>query len=484
MPRNQTPNQGAAGCGDAAGILSRANVTAGREPSGQSRAVRRERAAVPARDPAEDRKGQRDGRRRRCGTVALGREGKGRLPLPGARRCGRPARAQPPGARGGTGAPRAVNGGSRSGAGAGRAGTVRAPCGVRDAAAAPPPPANQRGPAPETRGAGFESGPVHAARRRGGGGRERDRCVRRLRGGLPRPAVPGGGNRLRAVGRDLPARGAGPGSGGRAVGPQGRPVPPPGRRSGRRPGARVTHCLQTNASGRAPAATAAPEPRVLARARAAAPVPLRRLRHGGDPADMPCRPGERFLLLERPVAVGQTGSKEVDALVAKLGEVLQLSAQRAPPPARAPKHLGPGSARDRAAPYSPRCCSGGGAGLLAPRGPVPPQAHPQHAENPRPDRSGHQRVTKQLCGRGWLRSAARRRKQQPPGPGDGSAEEEDPHRLLQQLILSGNLIKEAVRRLQLAAAAAAAAASAGSSGSASAGSGGADGEAAAGQPLQ
>ncbi|KAM6275935.1 GSK-3-binding protein-like [Spheniscus humboldti] len=201
---------------------------------------------------------------------------------------------------------------------------------------------------------------------------------------------------------------------------------------------------------------------------------------------MPCRPGERFLLLERSVAVGQAGSKEVDALVAKLGEVLQLSAQRAPPPPRAPKHLGPGSARDRAAPYSPRC-SGGGGGLLAPRGPAPPQAHQQHAEPPRPDRNGHQRVTKQLCGRGWLRSAARRRKQPPPGPGDGPAEEEDPHRLLQQLILSGNLIKEAVRRLQLAAAAAAAAASTTSSGSASAGSSGADGEAAeaaAVQPLQ
>ncbi|XP_074941526.1 GSK-3-binding protein-like [Phalacrocorax aristotelis] len=204
---------------------------------------------------------------------------------------------------------------------------------------------------------------------------------------------------------------------------------------------------------------------------------------------MPCRPGERFLLLERSVAVGQAGSKEVDALVAKLGEVLQLSAQRGPPPPppRAPKHLGPGSARDRAAPYSPRCSgSGGGGGLLAPRGPAPPQAHPQHAEPPRPDRSGHQRVTKQLCGRGWLRSAARRRKQPPPGPGDGPAEEEDPHRLLQQLILSGNLIKEAVRRLQLAAAAAAAAASTASSGSASAGSSGADGESAAAavQPLQ
>ncbi|KAM6445202.1 GSK-3-binding protein-like [Rhynochetos jubatus] len=197
---------------------------------------------------------------------------------------------------------------------------------------------------------------------------------------------------------------------------------------------------------------------------------------------MPCRPGERFLLLERSVAVGQAGSKEVDALVAKLGEVLQLSAQRAPPPPpppRGPKHLGPGSARDRAAPYSPRCSGG----LLAPRGPAPPQAHRQHAETPLPDRSGHQRVTKQLCGRGWLRSAARRRKQLPPGPGDGPAEEEeDPHRLLQQLILSGNLIKEAVRRLQLAAAAAAA--STASSGSVSAGSSGEAAEAAAVQTLQ
>ncbi|XP_053915178.1 GSK-3-binding protein FRAT2 [Cuculus canorus] len=161
---------------------------------------------------------------------------------------------------------------------------------------------------------------------------------------------------------------------------------------------------------------------------------------------MPCRPGERFLLLERSVAVGQAGSKEVDALVAKLGEVLQLSAQRAPPPPRGPKP--PGSARDRAAPYSPR----GGGGLPQ----TPLRAPRQHGEAPRHDGSGHRRVTKQLCGRGWLRSAARRRKQQqpPPGPGDGLADdddEEDPHRLLQQLILSGNLIKEAVRRLQLAA---------------------------------
>ncbi|XP_074841794.1 GSK-3-binding protein-like [Carettochelys insculpta] len=174
---------------------------------------------------------------------------------------------------------------------------------------------------------------------------------------------------------------------------------------------------------------------------------------------MPCRPGERFLLLERSVAVGQAGSKEVDALVAKLGEVLQLSAQRAPAP-RGPKHPPPASARGRAAPYAPR-----GGGLLAPRGPAPLQPH-QLAEPQRPGKTS-QRVAKQLCGRGWLR---RKR----PGPGEAAVEEEDPHRLLQQLILSGNLIKEAVRRLQLAAAAVATATT-GSSG---------EGEAAALQPLQ
>ncbi|XP_035175407.1 GSK-3-binding protein-like [Oxyura jamaicensis] len=195
---------------------------------------------------------------------------------------------------------------------------------------------------------------------------------------------------------------------------------------------------------------------------------------------MPCRPGERFVLLERPAAAPQAGPKEVDALVAKLGEVLQLSAQHRAP--RGTKHPGPGSARDRAAPYSPRCPSaagiGGGCGA-----PVQPPPAPRH------DGSGP-RVAKQLCGRGWLRSAARRRKEQrqqrrqqqqqraADGPADGQADEEDdddPHRLLQQLILSGNLIKEAVRRLQLAVAASSSSSSSSAS-SCSAASGG-DGEA-------
>uniref|UniRef100_A0A8D0BQI8 GSK-3-binding protein n=1 Tax=Salvator merianae TaxID=96440 RepID=A0A8D0BQI8_SALMN len=200
---------------------------------------------------------------------------------------------------------------------------------------------------------------------------------------------------------------------------------------------------------------------------------------------MPCRRsgGERFLLLERAVAlqggsIGPgSGSKEVDALVAKLGEVLQLSAPA--PPRVLPKHHG----RDRAAPYaSPR-----GLGFVAslPRQPPTP-AHqrpspsllllpsPAAAPSSLPaadyqKKGSSPRVAKQLCGRGWLRSAARSGGKKHPhshqhpllSAGDDEEEEDDPHRLLQQLILSGNLIKEAVRRLQLAATAVAAVSTAG-----------------------
>ncbi|XP_055287940.1 GSK-3-binding protein FRAT2-like [Moschus berezovskii] len=62
------------------------------------------------------------------------------------------------------------------------------------------------------------------------------------------------------------------------------------------------------------------------------------------------------------------------------------------------------------------------------------------------------------CRRGWLRGAVTsRRLQQPRWPPAGArASDDDAHRLLQQLVLSGNLIKEAVRRLQRAVAAVAA----------------------------
>ncbi|CAI5779234.1 Hypothetical predicted protein [Podarcis lilfordi] len=201
---------------------------------------------------------------------------------------------------------------------------------------------------------------------------------------------------------------------------------------------------------------------------------------------MPCRRAgaERFLLLEHAVslpggAVGaSSGSKEVDALVAKLGEVLQLSAQRRAPPAPRlpPKRQG----RDRAAPYSsPR-----GLGFLASL--HHPHPRPPHALSPASllllppsppsaaDRESSPRVAKQLCGRGWLRSAGKKQRQQhsrlSAGDEDDDDEDDDPHRLLQELILSGNLIKEAVRRLQLAATAPSTAPAEASSATASPGS--------------
>lgn len=192
---------------------------------------------------------------------------------------------------------------------------------------------------------------------------------------------------------------------------------------------------------------------------------------------MPCRRpgGERFLLLERAAVSLQSGagtagsgSKEVDALVAKLGEVLQLSSQHRPPaaPRLLPRHHG----RDRVAPYSsPR-----GLGFLASLHHRHPPSHPRQSPSlllwppppppppPTADQKGSPRISKQLCGRGWLRSSVRAGRKQPRRhhryrsllPADDD-EDGDPHRFLQQLILSGNLIKEAVRRLQLAASTAA-----------------------------
>ncbi|XP_067323453.1 GSK-3-binding protein-like [Anolis sagrei] len=142
---------------------------------------------------------------------------------------------------------------------------------------------------------------------------------------------------------------------------------------------------------------------------------------------MPCRRpgGERLLLLQ--------GGEEVDALVARLGEVLQLSAAQKPPPPAVcdPPRLLVAPKRDRAAPYASFFAA-----------------------------SFHQHSGKQLCGRGWLRGRRRRspKRHRCPlqeggggGGGGGAGGSDDPQRLLQQLILSGNLIKEAVRRLQRAA---------------------------------
>ncbi|XP_075069919.1 GSK-3-binding protein-like [Mixophyes fleayi] len=148
---------------------------------------------------------------------------------------------------------------------------------------------------------------------------------------------------------------------------------------------------------------------------------------------MPCRK-ESFLLLEQSVTVG---SKEVDSLVARIGEALQLNAHRTPtscslaygtlkPPAitRTPAVMC-SCVRGRTTPYP--VCTPRGAGRY----------HHQHTA------SRHCVGNKQLCGRGWVRGSCRKH------GGDGDEEEEDPHQLLQELLLSGNLIKEAVRRLHL-----------------------------------
>ncbi|XP_073535761.1 GSK-3-binding protein-like [Phyllobates terribilis] len=150
---------------------------------------------------------------------------------------------------------------------------------------------------------------------------------------------------------------------------------------------------------------------------------------------MPCRK-ESFLLLEQSVTVD---SKEVDSLVARIGEALQLNGHRAPTscsmalkaPARSRAPAAMCSCvRGRTTPY--RVCTPRGAGRY--------QQPPQRTGGARQSLGG----SKQLCGRGWVRGSCRKH-----GGDEEDGEEGDPHQLLQELLLSGNLIKEAVRRLQL-----------------------------------
>ncbi|XP_062959304.1 proto-oncogene FRAT1 [Cynocephalus volans] len=194
---------------------------------------------------------------------------------------------------------------------------------------------------------------------------------------------------------------------------------------------------------------------------------------------------DSFLLLQQSVTLG--GSGEVDRLVAQIGETLQLdAAQDSPasphappgpplqPPAAVPadkarspavplllppasaEAVGPappgavrcalgdrGRVRGRAAPY---CVAelAAGSSALSPLSPQPGFDGPPGA--------GQRGVPQPLsgpCRRGWLRGAAssRRLQQRRGSQPETRTGDDDPHRLLQQLVLSGNLIKEAVRRL-------------------------------------
>ncbi|KAM4600631.1 glycogen synthase kinase binding protein [Polymixia lowei] len=150
---------------------------------------------------------------------------------------------------------------------------------------------------------------------------------------------------------------------------------------------------------------------------------------------MPCRK-ENYIFLEQSVTVD---SKEVDALVTKIGEALQLHNNSANQKTVSCLHglNGSGSGGVKPANINNNNNNGGGGATLQKR----------HG----------------CCMR--LRSRGHRSSRASPYniPGSSeqewdhikpwnkkriSVEEDDPHQLLQELILSGNLIKEAVRRLQ------------------------------------
>nr|XP_019933642.1 PREDICTED: GSK-3-binding protein FRAT2 [Paralichthys olivaceus] len=157
---------------------------------------------------------------------------------------------------------------------------------------------------------------------------------------------------------------------------------------------------------------------------------------------MPCRK-ENYIFLEQSVTVD---SKEVDALVTKIGEALQL-------------HNNSGG-HQKTVSVSMSCLhglTGGGGG-----GAKPAAILGGSTAAPAQKRGG---CCMRLRSRGHRGSSRASPYNIPGSNGDQEwdqirpwnrkrvgAEEDDPHRLLQELILSGNLIKEAVRRLQFSAA--------------------------------
>lgn len=147
---------------------------------------------------------------------------------------------------------------------------------------------------------------------------------------------------------------------------------------------------------------------------------------------MPCRK-ENYILLEQSVTVD---SKEVDALVTKIGEALQLHNNSSQKTMSCLHGLGSSNAKQ-----TNNNINGGTISTLQ-------------------QRTG-------CCSRLRKRGQRRSNRASPynmPGSSDQEewdhftkpwnrkrqVESDDPHQLLQDLILSGNLIKEAVRRLQFA----------------------------------
>ncbi|CAJ1061362.1 glycogen synthase kinase binding protein [Xyrichtys novacula] len=159
---------------------------------------------------------------------------------------------------------------------------------------------------------------------------------------------------------------------------------------------------------------------------------------------MPCRK-ENYIFLEQSVTVDP---KEVDALVTKIGEALQL-------------HNNSGG-HQKTVSVSVSCLHGL-TGTTATGGVKPAPITTGGA--PAQKRTG---CCMRLRNRGHRGRSSRASPYHIPGSNGSEQdwdqirpwnkrritveEDDDPHRLLQELILSGNLIKEAVRRLQFSAA--------------------------------
>ncbi|KAM7382853.1 hypothetical protein PAMP_002552 [Pampus punctatissimus] len=154
---------------------------------------------------------------------------------------------------------------------------------------------------------------------------------------------------------------------------------------------------------------------------------------------MPCRK-ENYIFLEQSVTVD---SKEVDALVTKIGEALQLhnnggGHQKTVSVSMSCLH---GLTGSNAGGVKPAALISGGAG-------APAQKHRGCCMRLRGHRGSSRASPYHIPGSSdqeWDQIKPWNKKRM-------SVEEDDPHRLLQDLILSGNLIKEAVRRLQFSAA--------------------------------
>ncbi|XP_031698540.1 glycogen synthase kinase binding protein [Anarrhichthys ocellatus] len=155
---------------------------------------------------------------------------------------------------------------------------------------------------------------------------------------------------------------------------------------------------------------------------------------------MPCRK-ENYIFLQQSVTVD---SKEVDALVTKIGEALQLH-----------NHSG-GGHQKKTVSVSVSCLhggttttttvggvkpaaiiSGGSGGDTGRHGCCMRLRNRNHRANPYSIQEWDHQI------KPWNNKKRR----------TAEEDDDDPHRLLQELILSGNLIKEAVKRLQFSAAA-------------------------------